>query len=216
MRALFVLVVSLAFVAGCGGGGDDTTTESVATSGDGCTSVDAPALRDPESLEAPTAALDASQTYTLTFETNCGKLTIALDQKGSPKTSASFVSLVEDGYFDDTIFHRIVPGFVIQGGDPTQTGSGGPGYTTVDPPPPSTTYTLGTVAMAKTQAEPAGSSGSQFFVVTTADAGLPAEYAAVGRVTNGLDTVDRIGGLGNALEQPTQTVLIEQATVTES
>ncbi len=175
-----------------------------------------PEAREDGGATEPKERVDPEKTYKLVFKTNCGSFTVTLDVKSAPKTSASLVALARSGFYDDTIFHRIVPGFVIQGGDPTQTGSGGPGYTTVDPPPPSTTYTLGTVAMAKTPAEPAGSSGSQFFVVTTADAGLPAEYAAVGRVTKGLDTVDRIGGLGNALEQPTQTVLVEQATVTES
>ncbi len=102
MRALLLLVVSLAFVGGCGGGGDDTTTESVATSADVCTSVDAPAPRDAESLQAPTAALDASKNYTLTFETNCGSFTVTLDPAVAPKTTASLVALARDGYFDDT------------------------------------------------------------------------------------------------------------------
>ena len=85
-----------------------------------------------------------------------------------------------------TIFHRIVPGFVIQGGDPTGTGTGGPGYLTVDTPPASAAYTLGVVAMAKTQQQPAGTAGSQFFVVTVPNAGLPPDYAIIGKVTSGL------------------------------
>ena len=94
--------------------------------------------------------------------------TIRLAVKTSPATTASFVSLARKGYFDHTIFHRIVPGFVIQGGDPTATGAGGPGYTTVDRPPSSTRYTLGVAAMAKARHQPAGAGGSQFFVVTAA------------------------------------------------
>ena len=105
---------------------------------------------------------------------------------------------------------------VGQGGDPTATGSGGPGYTTVDPPPPSARYTHGVVATAKTPTEPAGTSGSQFFVVTAPDAQLPPDYAILGRVVSGLDVVDRIGRLGDqATEQPTEVVEIERATVTE-
>ncbi len=114
----------------------------------------------------PTARLVATKTYDVRFATNCGSFTIRLAVKTSPETTASFVSLVNKGYFDHTIFHRIVPGFVVQGGDPTATGTGGPGYTTVDPPPASTQYTLGVAAMAKAPSEPAGAAGSQFFVVT--------------------------------------------------
>ena len=116
-------------------------------------------------------------------------------------------------FFDGTRFHRIVRGFVIQGGDPSGTGTGGPGYTVVDKPPASTRYTKGVVAMAKTGADPAGTSGSQFFVVTTADAGLPPEYALLGKVTRGLAVVERIGKLGNAREQPTRRVVIKSMTL---
>ena len=111
--------------------------------------------------------------FDATFETNCGTFTIRLDQAQSPQAAASFASLVKRGYFDGTIFHRIVPGFVIQGGDPSQSGNGGPGYTTVDKPPAGAAYTHGVVAMAKTGAQPSGTAGSQFFVVTEANAGLP-------------------------------------------
>ena len=90
------------------------------------------------------------------------------------------VSLARAGFFKKTIFHRIVPDFVIQGGDPTGKGTGGPGYKTVDKPPPGTKYTRGVVAMAKTQQEKPGTAGSQFYVVTGADAGLPPDYAVIG------------------------------------
>ena len=102
-------------------------------------------------------------------ETNKGAFTIELDRETAPCTSASFVSLANKGFFDGIKFHRIVPGFVIQGGDPTGQGTGGPGYSTVDVPPDDAKYTKGVVAMAKTQAEPAGTAGSQFFVVTAED-----------------------------------------------
>jgi peptidyl-prolyl cis-trans isomerase B (cyclophilin B) len=105
---------------------------------------------------------------------------------------------------------------VIQGGDPTQSGGGGPGYSTVDPPPADARYTKGVVAMAKTAADPPGTSGSQFFVVTGDDVGLPPDYAVVGEITDGLDVVERIGTLGDATEQPTLTVLVEKVTVEES
>ncbi len=152
----------------------------------------------------------------VTMQTSCGSFTITLDQAQSPKTTASFVGLVEDGYYDGTIFHRIVPGFVIQGGDPTATGTGGPGYSTVDDPPPTATYGHGVVAMAKTTAELPGTAGSQFFIVTAPDAGLPPDYAIIGTVTEGIEVVDEIGQLGGPDEQPTQVVELEKATVTTS
>ena len=217
MRALLVLIVSLAFIAGCGGD-DSETPESVATGADECASVDAPEARDPEPGEAPAEPLDASKTYTLVFDTSCGSFTVTLDTGLAPKTAASLVALANAGYFDDTIFHRVAQGFVIQGGDPTQTGMGGPGYSTVDKPPSDAKYTKGVFAMAKTQVEAPGTSGSQFFVVTAEDAGLPPDYAIVGSVTEGMDTVERIDALGTpgADGPPSRPVVISSVTVTES
>jgi len=227
MRLALALVLSLSLAlvaAGCGGGDDEssagTTTQAATTStrpsAPGCKQVAAPDPRGEGSEKPPTDALDPAKSYSITFQTNCGSFTVRLDQKTSPKTSASLVALARSGFYDDTIFHRIVPGFVIQAGDPTQTGGGGPGYSTVDKPPADAKYTYGTVAMAKTQAEAPGTAGSQFFVVTAPDAGLAADYAVVGTISKGLDVVDRIGNLGNAAEQPTQPVVIQKATVTES
>lgn len=167
----------------------------------------------PRSAPKPTTKLDPKKTYYVTMQTNCGSFTFRLAVKTSPHVSASFVSLVKRGFFNKTIFHRIVPGFIIQGGDPTATGTGGPGYETVDTPPKTLRYTHGIVAMAKTQTEARGTSGSQFFVMT-ANAQLPPDYALLGIVTKGLSVVDRIGKLGNGSEQPTQVVEIERAFVT--
>jgi cyclophilin family peptidyl-prolyl cis-trans isomerase len=210
------LIGLVAVLAGCGGGGGATTsTSQTTTDANGCVVMAAPAAKA-RTGKAPTAPLDAQKTYDVVIQTNCGSFTIRLDPKQSPHAVASFVALAQGGYFDNTIFHRIVPGFVIQGGDPTATGTGGPGYTTVDKPPSSAAYTLGVVAMAKTGAEPAGTAGSQFFVVTAKDAGLPADYAIIGTVTKGLDVVERIGKLGDSNEQPTEVVEIEKATVSTS
>ena len=203
--ALLVAAVG-ALAVGCGGGGGSTTA--------GCEDVDAPAPRDGGGQTAPSTSLDPSKTWTLTFDTSCGTFVVTLDLDSAPNTAASLVSLARAGYFDDTEFHRIVPGFVIQGGDPTQSGTGGPGYSTRDRPAPDAEYTKGVVAMAKTAAEPAGTAGSQFFVVTGADAGLPPEYTTVGKVTSGLDVVERIGKLGDpTTEQPLQPVVIHSVTV---
>jgi len=216
VRAFLVLLVALVLVAGCGGGDDD------ASSGDGdtatavteCQEVEAPEAREPEPAEAPTESL--TETTTLTFDTSCGSFTVALDPASAPKTGASLVALAESGYFDDTIFHRVVPGFVIQGGDPTQSGAGGPGYSTVDVPPSDGKYTEGVVAMAKSGVEAPGTSGSQFFVVTGEDIGLPPDYAIVGEVTEGMETVMRIDALGVGDGPPSQPVVVNTVTVGQS
>ena len=216
---LLALLVVLAACGGKGGGGTTTQasqqTPATGASPGGCTKVAAPPAGK-RTGKKPAQLLDPAKTYAIVMQTNCGSFTITLDQKQSPKTAASMVALAKAGFFDHTIFHRIVPGFVIQGGDPTATGTGGPGYTTVDKPPAGATYVHGVVAMAKTAAQAPGTSGSQFFVVTAADAGLPPDYAIVGTVTKGLGVVDRIGRLGDASEQPTRVVEIEQATVVAS
>jgi cyclophilin family peptidyl-prolyl cis-trans isomerase len=205
------LILAAAALAGCGGGGGtaNTTSPPASTAQSGATGA-CPVMGKPVNL--PT--LDPAKTYTVTTKTNLGTFAFALDVKDSPCTTASFVSLVRKKFFDGTIFHRIVPGFVIQGGDPTGTGQGGPGYTVVDTPPSDAKYTKGVVAMAKTSAEPAGTSGSQFFVVTAADAGLPPDYALLGKVSSGLGVVQRIGRLGNpATERPTRRISVESMTV---
>ena len=203
------LLAAAAFAGGCGGGNDEASSQSVP----GCTAVEAPEPREAESREAPSAELDPDVTHTAVVKTNCGEFTITLTPSRSPHATASFAALADDGYFDDTVFHRIVPEFVIQGGDPTATGTGGPGYTTVDTPAEDTQYTLGTVAMAKTAAEPRGAAGSQFFVVTSDEIQLPGDYAVIGEVTSGFDTVARIGGYGDAAGVPTITVVIESIEI---
>jgi cyclophilin family peptidyl-prolyl cis-trans isomerase len=159
--------------------------------------------------------LDRSKTYTVEVLTNLGRFDIRLDVGSSPCTTSSFAALVRKKFFDGTTFHRIVPGFVIQGGDPTGTGQGGPGYTVRDVPPSNSLYTKGVVAMAKTTAEPPGTAGSQFFVVTGANAGLSPDYAILGVVTKGLGVVEKIGRLGNpANERPTRKVVVRRMIVT--
>ena len=165
----------------------------------------------PPKADAPTAA-------GVVFDTSCGSFTVSFDDR-APKTAASFQYLAEQGFFDDTIFHRVVPGFVIQGGDPLGSdpklaGTGGPGYSVDEKPPSDLSYTKGIVAMAKSEAEPPGRSGSQFYVVTGADAGLPPDYALVGQVTDGMDVVEAIDALGTpgADGPPSMPVVINSAT----
>ena len=213
-RLAALLILGL---AGCGGGGHKAKAppaESTATpqSFTGCQKVAQPPAED-ETLPQPHLRLAPGQSYVATVRTSCGSFQITLDPRRAPVSGGSFLYLVRHRFFDGLTFHRVAKGFVIQGGDPKGDGSGGPGYTVVERPPRSLRYTRGIVAMAKTQSDPAGASGSQFFVVTARDAGLPPDYALLGRVTAGLDVVDRIDALGNAQEQPTQPVLIRSIRV---
>lgn len=191
-----------------------TTETDAETAAEGCTEVKAPEPRSEEpSMPKPDPArLTGKASVTMT--TNCGSFTIALDTKRQPKTAASFYSLVRAKFYDDLTFHRLADGFVIQGGDPLGSGMGGPGYSIKETPPADAAYTRGVVAMAKTGAEPAGTSGSQFFVVTGEDTGLPPDYAIVGKVTSGMDTVERIAAVGSSgppADTPLQPVVIEKA-----
>ena len=214
MRAAPLLAVLGLVLAGCGGGGGGGGGSEEQSSAGGCREVEAPEPRPGSDAKKLARALDPAQTYVLVVATSCGDFEITLDPKLAPDTTASLVALARAGFFDKTIFHRVVPGFVIQGGDPTASGSGGPGYSTVDPPPGSAAYTRGVVAMAKAPTEPAGTAGSQFFVVTAEDAGLPPDYAIVGKVTKGYEAVERIEALGDAgTEQPSQTILVERISV---
>jgi cyclophilin family peptidyl-prolyl cis-trans isomerase len=181
--------------------------------------VPAPPTKTGERVPQPTTGLDPARTYTVTLSTNCGSIEIELDAKRGPKTAASFAWLVERGFYDNLTFHRVVPGFVIQAGDPNGNGTGGPGYHVIEPPPASLEYTQGVVAMAKAQAEPSGSSGSQFFIVTGANANLPPHYALVGRVVAGESAVQAISqiptkaGPDGEPSTPSRPIVIEKATL---
>ncbi len=235
--ALVLVLVLVLALAACGGGDDEspgtfeaatteaatteaTTTEAETTpaapEGSECEAVEVPEPKPDGGAEAPEGKLAAETAYHLVVETSCGQFTIELDQKTAPNTAASLVALARDGFFDGVTFHRVVPGFVIQGGDPTGTGTGGPGYKTVDVPPPAAQYVQGIVAMAKSGVEAPGTSGSQFFVVTGPDAQLPPEYAIVGEVADGLETVLKIDALGTGDGPPSIPVVIEKVTVEES
>jgi peptidyl-prolyl cis-trans isomerase B (cyclophilin B) len=203
MRIALLLALSLLLV-GCGGNDNES-------SGGGNASMDCEFGGDESKAEL--ADLEEGKTHSVVVETNKGSFTFELATDISPCTTAAFAGLVQKGFFDGLTFHRIVPGFVIQGGDPVGNGTGGPGYTTVDAPPQDTTYDKGLVAMAKAGNEPAGTSGSQFFVVSADGVQLDPDYAVLGRVTDGLDVVETIGELGNPSDpsgRPTEDVDIEK------
>jgi peptidyl-prolyl cis-trans isomerase B (cyclophilin B) len=214
-RAVFLALAGAAFaLAACGGGGDTTSTGVALPAG--CQQVSTPPPKKRQ-LKRPPQTVQPGEPLTAIVDTSCGKFDIELDTTESPRTVNSFVYLAKKKFYDDTIFHRIVPHFIVQGGDPLQTGNGGPGYSITEAPPRNATYRMGTVAMAKTAVEPAGRSGSQFFVVTASDAGLPPNYAILGKVSSGFDVVKRIGSLGDPASgekgTPVATVVIRKITV---
>ncbi len=217
---LAALLFALGALTACGGDDGDESAdgieESTAAADVGCEEAEAPEPRE-VSLDPPPKK-PSSDELTAVVATSCGTFEIALDTKQSPRTVASFEYLAEKGVLDGTAFHRIVPGFVIQAGDPAGTGAGpGPGYSVDEPPPADAEYTQGVVAMAKSPVEPPGRSGSQFFVVSAADAGLPPDYAIVGEVTKGFDVVETIDGLGDpesgGTGTPLDVVTVDSVTI---
>ncbi len=204
-RAVLLLLPAL-LAAACGG--DDETSPSPVAACE-------VEIQDP--ANAPSLQpLQRGKTYRIAFTTSHGNFTVELDPVKAPCNGDSLLDLAKDGFFDNTRFHRIVPGFVIQGGDPTATGNGGSGYTTIDPPAPNTTYPKGAVAMAKSTYEPPGTGGSQFFVVTGDEVTLPPDYAVVGKIVEGMDVVEKIGKLGNRdTEMPTERIVVKGTSVSE-
>lgn len=160
---------------------------------------------------APDMTIDLDTTYVAEMRTNLGGITIEFDAASSPLAVNNFVHLARDGFYDGVIFHRVVPGFVVQGGDPTGTGRGGPGYKFRDELEGEGDYTRGTVAMAN--AGP-NTNGSQFFICLD-DVGLPHSYTIFGRVTEGMDTVDAIADLPRSGERPTEEAVIESVEIRE-
>jgi peptidyl-prolyl cis-trans isomerase B (cyclophilin B) len=198
---LFGLAVTLAACSSTGGGGAPTAApvEDSAASGSCPTS-------QPE-------ALAAGETRTVTIDTEKGSFAIKIEADLSPIAAGNFVALASCGYYDGVVFHRVVPGFVIQGGDPTGTGTGGPGYEIQDEVV-TATYGRGTVAMARTAAP--NSVGSQFFVVLD-DSARDAlasynTYQIIGTVTSGMDTVDAIAAAADA-QNPSNPVAMTKVTV---
>lgn len=207
--AAFVGIVLLV----SGGGGDEGEGDESATAA----AIECEAVPDDGgSEECPEEVV--TDPANVVVSTSEGDFEIALDVEASPATTTSFRMLVESGFYDGLNFNRVVDGFVIQGGDPLAddaqlAGSGGPGYYVDEPVPEGTEYTEGVVAMAKTAVDPSGRSGSQFFVVSGQDTGLPPDYAYLGTVASGLDTVKRIESLGVADGPPRKEVTIESMTV---
>ena len=146
--------------------------------------------------------------------TSKGTMTIALDPIAAPATVNNFVFLARWHYYDGIVFHRIIPGFMLQGGDPEGSGRGGPGYRFNDELPAPGRYEIGSLAMAN--AGP-NTNGSQFFIVSGASGvSLPPSYSLFGKVVNGLDVVKAIEAVGSRSGAPSEDVVIESVTITEA
>jgi cyclophilin family peptidyl-prolyl cis-trans isomerase len=159
---------------------------------------------------APPQPMAGGETRVVTIETEKGPIEITVEADLGPLAAENFVALAACGFYDGVVFHRVIPGFVIQGGDPTGSGSGGPGYEFADDPV-TVAYDRGVVAMAN--AGP-GTNGSQFFIVLddTGGAGLDPNYSIFGRVTGSMDAVDAIAAAADA-ENPTDPIVMERVTV---
>ncbi len=185
-----------------------------------CPKTDGSSPRTITFAKAPPTCIDAAKTYTAKVTTNKGDLTIALDAKKAPNTVNNFVVLARYHFFDGTLCHRIIPQFAVQCGDPTASGSGGPGYSFNDELPKQGEYKVGSVAMANSGAN---TNGSQFFIVTGASgAALQPNYSLFGQVTDGADTtltaLDKAGNPDPNANgtPPLEQVVIQSVTITES
>ena len=161
----------------------------------------------------PPMVIDPAKRYSAEMVTSKGTMTIALDPIAAPKTVNSFVFLARYHYFEGIVFHRVIPGFVLQGGDPTGTGMGGPGYKFADELPKAGRYELG--SLAKANAGP-NTNGSQFFIICgPSGVGLPPLYSLFGKVISGMDVVSTIEAVGTQSGKPTELVEIHSVTITE-
>jgi peptidyl-prolyl cis-trans isomerase B (cyclophilin B) len=186
----------------------------------GCPASTSARVNNQKYSAAPAMSIDTTKTYTATVKTTTGSFVITLDAKSAPQTVNNFVFLADKGYYHCVIFHRVIPQFMDQTGDPTGTGTGGPGYTIADENPPKATpqYPIGSVAMANTGSPHSG--GSQFFIVAGPQGeSLPNTYALFGQVTSGMNVVNTINQQGNSSSNgtpPKVTQRILSVTIHES
>jgi len=205
IRRVVTIVVAVAVAVGVyalvKGGKTKVTAQQVADNAavaGGCSSNPKATLHKSHWSKAPAMTVDTAKTYEATVKTDAGSFVVTLDAKNTPLTVNNFVFLAKQNFFNCITFHRVVPGFMDQTGDPTGTGSGGPGYSFADelPKAASPQYPVGAVAMANSGKN---TNGSQFFVVTGSQgATLPPSYSLFGRVTSGISVAQKINKDGNA------------------
>ena len=163
---------------------------------------------------APPMGIDPNKRYTAVMSTSKGDMTIALAPERAPKTVNSFVFLARNGYYDGLNFHRIIPGFMAQGGCPEGSGRGGPGYRFEDELPAPGRYEIGSLAMANAGPD---TNGSQFFIVSGQDGvRLPPQYSLFGQVVQGLDVLQAIQDAGSRSGAPSEEVKINSVRITEA
>lgn len=198
-------LVAVPLIAGCG------SSDSASTGAD-TAAAEAGAAKSWSS--APKMTIDENATYTAALKTSEGDIQIALEPKQAPMTVNNFVFLAKEGFYDGTTFHRVIPDFVIQGGDPEGTGMGGPGYQFKDELPQAGQYKVGSVAMANSGPN---TNGSQFFIITGQQGvQLPPNYSLFGKVTQGQDVAEKISTMAApGTETPDPPVTIESVTITE-
>ncbi len=199
-------IAAIPVLAGCG----SSDSSSTATTG-----ADTSAASAKTWSSAPAMAIDVNAAYTATMKTSKGAITITLDPTQAPTTVNNFVFLSKNGFYDGLTFHRVIPGFMIQGGDPAGTGGGGPGYQFADELPSANTYKIGSVAMAN--AGP-NTNGSQFFIITGPNGvSLPPSYSLFGQVTKGQAVANAIAQVPrDSTDKPNEPVTIQSVTINES
>ncbi len=182
---------------------------------DGCPSPDGSAEQQQSFDAQPPMCLDSTLAYSALVTTNKGEITIELNQDKAPATVNNFVFLARNQYFDATTCHRIIPGFVVQCGDPTATGGGDPGYKFADELPEAGEYQIGSIAMANSGPD---TNGSQFFIITgDQGAALPPQYTLFGEVATGFDeTVLQMEAAGTASGSPSEPVEIQSVVISTS
>jgi cyclophilin family peptidyl-prolyl cis-trans isomerase len=185
------------------------TADLAASKAAGCPSSTSTRVNSLTWKSAPPLTINTSQDYTATFKTDAGNFTVTLDPKIAPQTVNSEVFLIQHNFYNCVVFHRVIPQFVIQGGDPTGTGDGGPGYTIPDEYPKSgTSYPLASLAMANTGQPNTG--GSQFFIITGSQGEqLPDSYTLFGQVTSGFNTIAQIAADSSSSSGSTGTPTFE-------
>jgi len=176
---------------------------------------DGSAPRQQDFRAAPEMGIDPAKRYTATIDTSVGGMVVALDAAGAPQTVNNFVFLALNHYYDGIIFHRIIKGFMCQGGDPTGSGRGGPGYKFADELPKPGRYEVGSVAMANSGPN---TNGSQFFIVSGANGvGLPPQYSLFGKVVKGLDVVEAMQNVKTGgQDRPVEDVTINSVIIAVS
>ena len=177
-----------------------------------CPNPDGSSPKLQEFNEQPPMCIDVTKRYTAEMVTSLGTMVIALDAAGAPLTTNNFVYLARYHYYEGIIFHRIIQGFMCQGGDPTGTGTGGPGYKFADELPKPGQYEIGSVAMAN--AGP-NTNGSQFFIVSgRSGVGLPPQYSLFGKVVKGLDVLETMQKVEtDRSDRPREDVVINSVTI---